>query len=233
MVPEVGCMHAGEDLDQRRLAGAVVADERHDLAGMDVELDVGQRRDGAEVLADAAQAQDQLARWAWDAVGHAGMTPPGSAGGRRPAARPGDAVRRGSLDAELRAALGVAAGAELRGRLDALVDDLGLEVLARHHRPGRRAPTACRRASSSARASRRSGTATATLAAAAPTISEGLEMVLYWSPAMMSCSAAIVASLPVTGGSGSTPAALKRRDRAAAGAVVGRDDADDLGRRSG
>ena len=34
-------------------------------------------------------------------------------------------------------------------------------------------------------------------------------MVLYWSPEMMSCSAAIVASLPVTGGTGSTPAALK------------------------
>ena len=48
----------------------------------------------------------------------------------------------------------------------------------------------------------------ATFAAAAPTISEGFEMVLYWSPAMISCSAAIVASLPVTGGSGSTPAAL-------------------------
>ena len=33
-------------------------------------------------------------------------------------------------------------------------------------------------------------------------------MVLYWSPEMMSCSAAIVASLPVTGGTGSTPAAF-------------------------
>ena len=51
MVPEVGGMHAGQDLDQRRLAGAVVADQRHDLAGMDVEIDVGQRRDGAELLA--------------------------------------------------------------------------------------------------------------------------------------------------------------------------------------
>ena len=47
------------------------------------------------------------------------------------------------------------------------------------------------------------------MAAAAATISDGLEIVLYWSPAMISCSAAIVASLPVTGGTGSTPAALK------------------------
>ena len=53
-------MHAGEDLDQRRFAGAVVADQRHDLAGVHVEVDVGQRRDGAEILRDAAQAQHQL-----------------------------------------------------------------------------------------------------------------------------------------------------------------------------
>ena len=51
--------------------------------------------------------------------------------------------------------------------------------------------------------------ATATSAAAPATISLGLLMVLYWSPAMMSCSPAMVASLPVTGGTGSTPAALK------------------------
>ena len=50
--------------------------------------------------------------------------------------------------------------------------------------------------------------ATATLAAAAATISLGFEMVLYWSPAMMSCRPAMVASLPVTGGTCSTPATL-------------------------
>ena len=44
-------MHAGQHLDQRRLAGAVVADQRHHLARVDVEFDVGQRRDRAEVLA--------------------------------------------------------------------------------------------------------------------------------------------------------------------------------------
>ena len=33
-------------------------------------------------------------------------------------------------------------------------------------------------------------------------------MVLYWSPEMISCSPAMVASLPVTGGTGFTPAAL-------------------------
>ena len=53
-------MDAGEDFDQRRFAGAVVADQRHDFTGAHVEVDVGQRRDGAEVLGDAAQAEDWL-----------------------------------------------------------------------------------------------------------------------------------------------------------------------------
>ena len=54
MVPEVGCVHAGQDFDERRLAGAVVADERHHLTGFHLEVDVGQRRDGAELLANTA-----------------------------------------------------------------------------------------------------------------------------------------------------------------------------------
>ena len=58
-------MHAGEDLDQRRFARAVVADQRHDLAGMNVEVDVGQRRDGAEILGDAAQAKHGLTVGRW------------------------------------------------------------------------------------------------------------------------------------------------------------------------
>ena len=60
IVPDARLMHAGQDLDQRRFAGAVVADQRHDLAGMDVEIDVGERRDRAEILGDAAQAEHQL-----------------------------------------------------------------------------------------------------------------------------------------------------------------------------
>ena len=50
IVPDARLMHARENLDERRFAGAVVADERNDLARMDVELDVGQRRDRAEIL---------------------------------------------------------------------------------------------------------------------------------------------------------------------------------------
>ena len=49
---------------------------------------------------------------------------------------------------------------------------------------------------------------TAASAAAPPTISLGLEMVLYWSPAMISCRPATVASLPLTGGT-APPADLK------------------------
>src|SRR3546814_4604610 len=53
-----GLIDSGENLDQRGLAGTVVADQGHDLPGMDLEIDVGQRRDGAEILGNAAQAQD-------------------------------------------------------------------------------------------------------------------------------------------------------------------------------
>ena len=42
-VAGVGLVVAGEDLDQRRLAGAVLADERVDLAGGDVDADVVER----------------------------------------------------------------------------------------------------------------------------------------------------------------------------------------------
>ena len=54
-------MHARQDLDQGRLARAVVADQGHHFAGMHVEVDIGQRRNSAEILADAAQAEQQLA----------------------------------------------------------------------------------------------------------------------------------------------------------------------------
>ena len=47
----------GQHLDECRLARAVVADERDDLALVDPEVDVGERLDGAEVLADAVHRQ--------------------------------------------------------------------------------------------------------------------------------------------------------------------------------
>jgi hypothetical protein len=56
-----GLVHAGEDLDQRRLAGAVVANQRHHFACVNVEIDIGQRRDGAEMLGDAPEAKYRLA----------------------------------------------------------------------------------------------------------------------------------------------------------------------------
>src|SRR4051794_8688789 len=46
----------------------------------------------------------------------------------------GQSRARSVRDAELLAAVGIAAGAQLLGAGDALVDDLGLEVLRRHDR---------------------------------------------------------------------------------------------------
>ena len=45
----------GEDLDQRRLAGAVVAEEAMHLSGMDLDVDVAKRDDRAEMLRHAAK----------------------------------------------------------------------------------------------------------------------------------------------------------------------------------
>ena len=42
-------------MHQRRLAGAVVADEAEAFAGGDGEVDAGKRADGAETLFDAVQ----------------------------------------------------------------------------------------------------------------------------------------------------------------------------------
>ena len=48
---------AGQDLHQRRLAGAVLAHQRVDLAGAELETDRVERRDAAETLADTASPQ--------------------------------------------------------------------------------------------------------------------------------------------------------------------------------
>jgi hypothetical protein len=53
-------MDAGHALDQRRLACPVVADERGDLTGPHVEVDVVQHLHGAEALVHPAQLQDGL-----------------------------------------------------------------------------------------------------------------------------------------------------------------------------
>jgi hypothetical protein len=53
----VGVVRAAEDLHQRRLAGAVLADQRVHLADAAVEVDAVDRGDGAEALHDAAHLE--------------------------------------------------------------------------------------------------------------------------------------------------------------------------------
>src|ERR1700736_5237758 len=55
----VGDVDAGDRFDQRGLAGAVVADQAHSLARVDLEVDLGQGLHGAEALAYALQLQDR------------------------------------------------------------------------------------------------------------------------------------------------------------------------------
>src|SRR5207302_1350483 len=53
----VGLVRAGEHFHERALAGAVLADEREDLARIDGEVDPGQRDRRAESLLDAGHAE--------------------------------------------------------------------------------------------------------------------------------------------------------------------------------
>ncbi len=53
--PGVGLVDAGKDLDERALARPVLADQRVDLAGAQVQRHVGQGRRGPEPLADTAE----------------------------------------------------------------------------------------------------------------------------------------------------------------------------------
>jgi hypothetical protein len=61
----VGGLDARDDLDHRRLAGAVLPDERVHPPGVDGDLRLADRADGAEALRDPAQVQPRRARGVW------------------------------------------------------------------------------------------------------------------------------------------------------------------------
>ena len=58
----IGDHRAAKRLDQRRLSGAVVADDREDLAGIEVEVGMIERGDPAIALDEAAPLQNGLRR---------------------------------------------------------------------------------------------------------------------------------------------------------------------------
>ena len=61
-VAGTGRQHAADQVEQRRLAGAVRADQRDDLAGVHGEADVAVRRQAAEVARDRLQ-REQFRAW--------------------------------------------------------------------------------------------------------------------------------------------------------------------------
>ena len=99
----VGGVDAGDRLHQRRLAGAVVADEADDLAGVDGEVDPVQRLDRAESLADSLQLEE------WSAAGSCS-----------------------ARDSRFFARRRVGAGAEFGGGDEAVRDHRGLDVVLGH-----------------------------------------------------------------------------------------------------
>ena len=55
----LGRLHAGNDLDQRRLARAVLADQAMDLARLEAEVDVAERVNAAESLGNVAEFEER------------------------------------------------------------------------------------------------------------------------------------------------------------------------------
>ena len=58
IVPAVGAVVAGEDLEQRRLAGAVLAEQPVDRARLELEVDAVERDGAREPLRDRGHAED-------------------------------------------------------------------------------------------------------------------------------------------------------------------------------
>ena len=61
-LPGVGVVDSGDHLHERGLAGAVVADERHDLARSNAEVHTLESLHGPEALADVLEGEDLTVR---------------------------------------------------------------------------------------------------------------------------------------------------------------------------
>ena len=84
----VAAVDAGDALDQRRLAGAVVADERHHLAGSHLEVDVGERLDRAEASSTCRGSRAGVCRSWWSRLSYPEDARRAPAGGRPPSLGP-------------------------------------------------------------------------------------------------------------------------------------------------
>ena len=58
----VGGMDARENLDQRRLAGAILAEQREHLSALELKADIVERLGAAESLRDALDRKNRVAR---------------------------------------------------------------------------------------------------------------------------------------------------------------------------
>jgi hypothetical protein len=54
-------MHTGQNFDQRGFSGTIVTHEGDDLSGVDVEVNIIQGGNGAELFSDTSQLQDNFA----------------------------------------------------------------------------------------------------------------------------------------------------------------------------
>ncbi len=82
--PDVGWMLATEHLDERGLAGAVLAHERMDLARQELEVDLAEGQDAGELLGDLPRFEDGLAQGSVRSDGCRGWPGPASSDGAGP-----------------------------------------------------------------------------------------------------------------------------------------------------
>ena len=84
----VGGIDAGQQVDQRRLARAVLAEQHVPLAARDVERNVAQRDDAGKALADALHRQDRIVHRAPAASDELALKDKGAGSRPRPATEP-------------------------------------------------------------------------------------------------------------------------------------------------
>ena len=230
-----GAWTPDEHLDERGLAGAVVADERDDLALVHPEVDVGERlaprRSACRCRAWSARARaarpvrgvqcNDIVMSSSSAIVSIDPTRgPGRQSTRSLRSRPAATHASGSRACRCRRSSRTRRRPPSRG------------CCRRSPRPGRAASRACPSISSGAVTSSPCSSATATSAASSACGLIALYTVMYWSPVRIRWIAESSASCPVTIGQRLDVRRLERRDRAAGGAVVRGVHPDDRRRRT-
>src|SRR6266540_2206954 len=126
-LPLVCRVGAGDDVDQRRFAGSVLAEDDMDLTPAQVEVDIPQGDDAGEALGDASELEDYIAALSGCSVAHARITTP--AGRAAPRDRWPRGTEKALPSSESEAPVRAEHGLEVSGRERRGVDEELLQVV--------------------------------------------------------------------------------------------------------